>query len=130
MGQFVAARTQKIAGPVEPYVGELVAAKHGLLFALELGKDRAELEVDVRNVCKSIAESDQNRSYGSNILRDFFFFFFGYSSCYSEFRCNFGPRQYNGVADALTNYARESHLETWLLQAPTFLDTLIVRCSR
>ena len=77
MGQFVAARTQKIAGPVEPYVGELVAAKHGLLFALELGKDRAELEVDVRNVCKSIAESDQNRSYGSNILRDFFFFFLG-----------------------------------------------------
>ena len=54
-----------------------MAAKQGLLFALELGKDKAELEV-----WKSI-EGDQDRSYGGNILRDIFM----YNSYFSEFRC-------------------------------------------
>ena len=47
----------------------------------KLGKDKVELEVDARYIWKSIAEGDQDRSYGSNILRDIFL----YSSCFRGF---------------------------------------------
>ena len=58
---------------------------------------RIKLEVDARNVWKSISEGEQDRSYGGNILRVIFV----YSSSFFNFKCNFMPRQYNLVADTL-----------------------------
>ena len=80
---------------------------------MKLGKYKVELEVEARNVWKSIEEGDQDRSYGGNTLRDIFLC----SSYFSGFRCNFVPSQCNRVADALANYAKESQLEIWLVQA-------------
>ena len=68
---FVAAQVQRIEGYIAPSMGELVAAKMGIL-ARELGKNRIELEVDAKNVWKSISESEVDKSYGGNILSDIF----------------------------------------------------------
>ena len=80
-GQFKAARVQRFEGSVAPYLGESKAAKYGILLAQELGIQRIKLEVDAKNVWKSISEGDQDRSYGGNILTDIFV----YSSCFLSF---------------------------------------------
>ena len=65
----------------------------------------------------SIAEGEQVRSYGRNILRDIFV----YCSSFKSFKCNFVPTQCNSVVDSLANVAKDIQLETWLNQPPRFL---------
>ena len=47
---FVAVRTQRLDGSVDPYVGEKMAARTGILLAWELGMSKVELEGDAINV--------------------------------------------------------------------------------
>ena len=54
-GQFAVARVQRFVGCISPYLGELQAANFGIQFAQELGMERVELEVDAKNVWRSIA---------------------------------------------------------------------------
>ena len=63
-GQFVATRVQIFVCGISSYLGELQAAKFGIQLAQELGLDRVELEVDAKNVWRSITEGEQDRSYG------------------------------------------------------------------
>ena len=79
-GQFKAAHVQRFEGSIAPYLGELTAAKCGILLAQELGSQRIELEVDARSIWKSISEDDQDRFYGGNIL----IYIFVYSSCFFQ----------------------------------------------
>ena len=107
-GQFVAARVQRFVGGISPYLGELQAAKFGIQLAQELGLDSVELEVDAKNIWRSITEGEQDRSYGGNILRDIFAYYMSFRS----FKCKFAPRQCNRVADVLANSAKDFQLET------------------
>ena len=77
--------------------------KVGIQFAKELGKQRVELEVDAKNVWRSISEGEQAQSYGGNILKDTFVF----SSSFSSFKCNYVPRQCNRVANTLPNATKD-----------------------
>ena len=76
-----------------------------------------ELEVDAKNVWRSITEGEHDRSYGGNILRDIF----AYCSGFSSFKCKFVARQCNRVADVLANSAKDFQLEIWLNLPPRFL---------
>ena len=53
-------------------MGEFQASKFGIQFAQELGLERVELEVDAKNMWRSISKGKQDRSYGRNILTDIF----------------------------------------------------------
>ena len=102
-GSFVVAHSQQIQRLVDPYRGELMAAKAGTLFALKFGLELLELKVDAKNVWKSISKGKQDRSYTGNIVRDIHL----YSSWVRNCRCKFVPRQCNRMADVLANYAKD-----------------------
>ena len=115
-GEFLAACSQ-VPGLVDPYIGESMAAKSSMLFALELGLDQVKLEVDAKNVWKSITKGENDRSYACNIVRDIYV----YSSWFRNFRVKFAPRQCNKVADVLLSCAKNIQQETWLDLPPSFI---------
>ena len=72
--------------------------------------EQVELEVDAKNVWKSILESENDRPCAWNIVRDIYW----YSSWFRNFRCKFVLRQCNRVADIFASYAKNIRQETWL----------------
>lgn len=102
-----------------------MAAKAGILFALKLGLELLELEVDVKNVWTSIAQGIRDRSYNGNIVRDIHL----YGSWVRNFICRFVPRQCDRIADVLANYAKDIQQESWISQPPDFLRVVLLSDS-
>ena len=96
-------------------------ALHGLFLALELGLTKVELEGNSINVWRSIKVKEGDRSYNGNILRDILLF----SSCFRSFKYNFVSGHCNRVADMLAKSGKDSLSNTWLEQAPNFLDHVL-----
>ena len=107
---------------MNPYAGELIAVKEGLMFAIRLGFDKVVLEGDALNVISSITDNVEDRSYNGNILGKINL----YSSFFRSFVCKAIPRHCNKVADALTNYANSIPLQNWLDRPRRFLAQMLV----
>ena len=122
IGSFMAARTQRLDGEGDPYIGKLLAARAGLLLAWDLGFEKVELETDALNVYRSIKDGIEDISYNGNILRDIFL----YSSWFKCFDCMFAPRCCNKFADAVANHGKDSSLHTWVDYPPGFLSHILL----
>ena len=101
---FVAAQSWQQNGMLDPFEGELKAARDGLRLAFKLGLAKIVLESDSMLIWRSIRDEEVFRSYRSNIMKDILY----YSYSFRSFKCGFAPRHCNRAAYTLANFAKDS----------------------
>ena len=122
-GRFIAARSHRGDDLVDSYVGELLAAKAGLIRARDLGLQEVELkgiQSMYGEALRMVRKIDQTWQYISWEIS------YLYSSWFKNFKCSFAPWHWNRAANGLANFAEDTSLKTGLDQPPDFLVHILL----
>ena len=122
-GKFIAVKAKSISLVSNPYSGELIATREGLLFTWELGLKDIQLEGDSNQVYSCIQEMIEDYSYNNKILKDIFI----YVSWFNSFSYCLVPRVCNNVADTIAHFTKSQRSSVlWKDDPPKFIVSLLV----
>ncbi|XP_050246834.1 uncharacterized protein LOC126694538 [Quercus robur] len=109
-GLVMAALSQQIPSPASMEMVEVVAARRTLMFAVELGFNKVEVEGDSESVVNAILGDYMDNSYMGHVLQDIKFMF----SSFSFISIKHTHREGNCVAHKLARRAANNPFFVWM----------------
>ena len=114
-GKVRAALSEKIKKPPNAEILELLAAKRAVLFSLETGTLKAEIEGDAESVIKALQYGGWERAQGGHLIKDIA----ATKNSFQSISFSHVGRQGNAVAHALAQRARHSSpFSIWMEHVP------------